>query len=75
MAGILIFVLLLYAMYAARLPFIVMAPIALLFLFVFAGAGITSLRVDPVFTSLMWIALVGVSIVTVIVFWKLRRPF
>ncbi len=75
LAGVLIFVLLLYAMYKARLPFVVIAPIGLVFLFVFAGAGITSLRVAEVFTSLMWIALIFVSIIVMMVFWKLRRPF
>lgn len=74
-ASLLIFILLLYGMYKARVPFVAIVPIFLVFLFVFAGAGITAMRVDVVYTSMMWIALSFVAIIIMLAFWKLRRPF
>ena len=75
MAGILMFILLLYALYKARVPFVAIVPIFLVILFVFAGAGIQQLRVDQLFTSLMWIAIIFISAIVALAFWKLRRPF
>jgi len=76
-AAIVMFVLLFYGMYKARVPFIAMVPIGLMVLFVFAGAGSVDAKLSAgdVFTSMMWIAVVMVGAVILLAFWKLRRPF
>lgn len=73
--GILLFVLMLYAMYKFKLPFAVQVPIGLFVLFVFAGAGIRDAVVGGLtqFTVLMWIGVMAVGAMTALVIWRLRR--
>ena len=73
LAGILVFVLLLYGMYKAGLPIELQFPIGLGFLFVFAGAGIIEFAVDPLFTNLTLIGLILFGMVVFFIFWKLKR--
>ncbi len=75
LAAILLFILLLYGMYKARIPFVAMVPIGLMVLFVFAGAGIQELSQGDVFTNMMWIGVMFIGAIVLLAFWKLRRPF
>ena len=75
LAGLLVFLLMLYGMYKLRIPLIISVPILAILIFAFAGAGIVSetFSVDPMWASAMLgiIALVGAVIVLVIL--KVKR--
>ena len=74
-AAIVMFGLMMYGMYKARIPFIVQVPIGLVVLYVFAGAGAGNAQVGGVgaFSTLMWISIIAIAAATIFAFWRLRR--
>ncbi len=78
-ASILIFVLILYGMYKARIPMQALLPLGIFMLFVFAGAGIAdgvgALGGFSGFSIMLIILIMFVGAAIVFAFWKLRRPF
>ena len=69
-AGIIVFVLMLYGMYKMRIPFIVQVPVGLFILYVFAGAGMAPTQ--P-FSSLMLIAIMFFGAIIALLIWKFKR--
>lgn len=80
MVGILLFAVFMYGIYMLKLSFQSSIILGLLTLFVFAGAGITSQAIgggfaggQSPFTTMMWIAVIGVGAIIALFFWGLRR--
>jgi len=74
-AAIIMFGIIMYAMYKARIPFMVQVPIGLVILFVFAGSGLPNAQIGGLeaFSTLMWIAIIAVAAITILAFWRLRK--
>lgn len=80
MAAILMFMLLLYAMYKFKLPIEAQVPIGIAILYIFAGAGAMEEAVKlnenagaSPFTLLMWIVVILIGTVVFFAFWRLRK--
>lgn len=73
LTGIIVFTVLMYALYKCKVPFIPAFLIGLFAVYVFSGAGIMEYGASALFTNLMLIGVMVLGAAIALVFWRLRR--
>lgn len=70
---LLVFILLVYALYLFRVPMLASSGIVILTLFVFAGAGVADSGMPEIFKTLLLLAIMLFGAIVVLAFWRLQR--